>query len=470
MIAPEFNRIISCIIVLIAIGLTFAFMIDLENSFLSSISSSPAFAFRNASISSSAEPLQLEHQYQHPQITARSETNTNETSEVVVDDDESEASLLIPCTTLNGRSLFLNATQFWKRRGCLIGNMDSLRFFHLGKGGGGTIEFILKDYHVAFERNHPRPRFDLKLLRGPTTTLLINIRDPVDRFVSAFKWRALLFCGKDDTRVKYTKGNKRPPHIYPDKVCYGGDHQEEKQMLHQDFQYDPNLLAEALCEDSPDFETTAEKLKLIAHARYSLNDWLKFLVDPEMYSAIGPKGIRKVMALTTEPRVGNNHTSLLDWHTQQAILELYSYSDLNDEQIELILKHKPQLSENKKSAADKKTHSSTSSSVANIVDPHPLRKLGECCLARFFRDDYRLIKAMLPKHGFENFTEISPLQNVHPLLNSVCSWGSDEQRASCMADLESMIRRRAGFLDNSLGSCKNVVAEASHDSSNRNPN
>ncbi len=456
----------SCILVLTVIAITFEYMIDGENSSLSSISTPPAFAFRNASMSSSPEPLQLDHQHHHQQIMVQSEAEKNETS-TGEEENESEASLLIPCTTTKGRSLLLNATQFWKRRGCLIGNMESTRFFHLGKGGGGTIGSILHDYHVAYERNHPAPQFDSKLMRGPTTTLLINIRDPVDRFVSAFNWRALLFCGKDDARMKYTGGGKMPPHLHPDKVCFGGEHNAEKHMLHEEYQYDPNLLAEELCEDSPDFETAAEKINLIAHARSSLNDWLRFLVDPEVYSAIGPAGLQKVMALTTEPLVGNNHTSLLDWHTKQAVRELYSDSGLNDEQIGMILKHKTHLSATEKSNAEKKTHSSTSSSVAHIVNPPPLKKLGECCLARFFRDDYRLINAMLPERGLDNSTESSQLDGVHPLVNTVCNWGSDEQRASCIADLESMVRRRAGYLDNSLGSCKSVIAEPLSDDPNR---
>ncbi|KAL7467401.1 hypothetical protein ACHAXS_007640 [Conticribra weissflogii] len=372
---------------------------------------------------------------------------------------KNDGAVLIPCTSSKGESTMVNATKFWGKR-CKVGNRKSVRLFHVGKGGGGTVEFILEDYRVSYHRNHPWPKFDSSLLKGPTTTLLINIRDPVDRFVSAFNWRSLLLCGHNDTRKKFFKGEKKSkliPWLQPNEVCFG-DQDEEKQLLHEEFKYDPNLIAEALCEDSPGYKSASTKIKLIHHANLALTDWFDFLINPKNKSIITPEGVQTLMAITTEPRGDRNHTSLLDWHTQQAVLKLYSDSGLNDEQIGMILKHKPQLSEDKKLQAEKKTHSSTSSSVTNIFNPIPLGKLGECCLARFFRNDYRLIKSILPEGAADDIESVTRLEDVHPLVTTACNWGSGEQRMSCVADLESMIRRRALFLDNSRGSCQQVVA------------
>ncbi|KAL7466177.1 hypothetical protein ACHAXS_006467 [Conticribra weissflogii] len=374
--------------------------------------------------------------------------------------------ILIPCKTTNGSSMLLNATQFWKRKACKIGDAKSVQFFHVGKGGGGTIYYQLLDYHLIFERSHPSPNFDSKLFKGPTTTLMINIRDPVDRFVSAFNWRSLLYCRDDDTRRPYFKGksnSRYPPYLYPDKVCLGGN-KAEKTLLHEEFQSDPNPLAEALCEDSPNFEYASEKVKHIAHARLSLNDWLRFLIDPDIYPAISAKGLNKIMAITTESRVEHNNTSLLDWHTKQAILELYSDSGLDGDQIDVIMKHKPQVNAKSEKKSEIMTHSSISSSASKSTQP-PLGKLGECCLARYFRDDYRLMKSMITDDVMKHLTSILPLEDVHPLVKTACSWGNDEQRTSCMGDLASMIKRRASYLDYSRGSCEKVVGVAKNASS-----
>lgn len=108
-------------------------------------------------------------------------------------------------------------------------------FLHVGKAGGGTVKARLRHYwHVrAIRHCHPRPCPSLlpwrvedredgrwnassKAIEGrsssnnngsssaekwrrrqqtpPSSPLLLNVRDPVDRFVSAFNWRTKPFC------------------------------------------------------------------------------------------------------------------------------------------------------------------------------------------------------------------------------------------------------------------------------------
>mmetsp|Transcript_19708 Transcript_19708/g.40349 ORF Transcript_19708/g.40349 Transcript_19708/m.40349 type:complete len:454 (-) Transcript_19708:106-1467(-) len=448
MISRKYNLVASLAIAFAAIAITLPFMIHREISSLSNVSGSTVshllIAGSSSALTAESEQIDFMQHEQQAQYVIGSKND-----DVV----------LIPCTSGKGVPTLVNATQFWEK-GCKIGKRKSVRFFHIGKGGGGTVEFILGDYRVSFHRNHPGPNFDSKLLEGPTTTLLINIRDPVDRFVSAFNWRSLLHCGHRDKRKKFFIGKTKHvlhPSLQPNEVCFG-DQDEEKLLLHDEMKYDPNVLAEALCEDSPGYDSASTKVKLIHHANLALTDWFDFVINPKNQSIITPDGVQTLMAITTEPRVESNSESRLDWHTQQAVLKIYADNGLNNEQIGLILKHKPQLSEDKKSKAEKKTHSSTTSSVTNIVNPIPLRKLGECCLARYFRDDYRLIKTMLPEGEVDTIANVSRLEDVNPLVNSVCNWGSNELRMSCLADLESMLHRRALFLEESRGSCQKVVA------------
>ena len=368
----------------------------------------------------------------------------------------------------------MSATQFWERKGsqrCTLGTLDSVQFFHLGKGGGGSIYFLLKDHHLSFTRNHPLPKHTDQLVDGPSSTLLLNIRDPVDRFISAFNWRALLMCKVDDERVTYPPKNEGDKKINPignpNEACFDRDNYftMENRLIHDQLHDDLNNLAEALCDDSDGYESAVNDTKRIKHATTTLSDWLEFLIDPAAHSEIKPQGIQKLMAITSEKLQYNNSTeSLLDWHTEQAIHELFLGYGLTEDEIELLLKYKPQLSIQMQDRAEKVTHSSTKSvESSNNTGPPPLNKLGECCLARFLEKDYRLIRAMLPKAIMKReendaIAKVVPLENVHPLVGTACSWGSLEQRRLCNAGLESMLGRRAPFLDQAVGSCREMMS------------
>ena len=153
----------------------------------------------------------------------------------------------------------LTATSFWERR-CYLNMTESVRFYHLGKGGGGTIFFSLLDHGIIVRRDHPRPMYGIEqLLNGPASTLLINIRDPVDRFVSAFNWRSLLFCQRDgEDRKKFPSEvdhkNRRwhQPHLRPDDFCFDFDeslYRKEAKIIQRLYNDDINKLAESLCEE-----------------------------------------------------------------------------------------------------------------------------------------------------------------------------------------------------------------------------
>src|SRR5210317_365759 len=72
-----------------------------------------------------------------------------------------------------------------------------------------------------------------------------------------------------------------------------------------------------------------------------------------------------------------------------------------------------------------------------------LTPLGECCLARFLADDYRLIQTMLGHESDQVNAVVEPLVGAHPILRMACSWGSDEeQQQLCRQDLRSMLMRR----------------------------
>jgi hypothetical protein len=68
-------------------------------------------------------------------------------------------------------------------------------FIHIGKCGGSTITNILRNHNIKFDRVHvARPQYQ------SDKKYLISLRNPVERFVSAFYWRKRLVSTKQKDR------------------------------------------------------------------------------------------------------------------------------------------------------------------------------------------------------------------------------------------------------------------------------
>mmetsp|Transcript_11571 Transcript_11571/g.19776 ORF Transcript_11571/g.19776 Transcript_11571/m.19776 type:complete len:448 (-) Transcript_11571:52-1395(-) len=348
----------------------------------------------------------------------------------------------------------LTASEFWERH-CYLNMTESVRFYHLGKGGGGTILFSLVENGIVVRRDHPRPSTHgiEELLSGPVSTLLINIRDPLDRFVSAFNWRSLLFCQRDgEHRKKYPSEvddkdrGRYQPHLRPQEFCYEkSSFQKEATIIQRLYNDDINKLAESLCEESSNFEHAVEHTKFISHAKLSMEGWLRPLLLDTNTTSIKPQGLTKFMAITFEQQSGHN-SSLLE-HTHEAVQQLYFDHGVDEETLDILMSRKtlrpPRVSE-------MMTHSSNSTAKRKV-----LGAVGKCCLARFLEDDYRLIQSMLGDANASNV--LDPFEYVHPIIREACEWGFPIRRQLCRADLQSMLHRRAEFLDRSLGTCRDAV-------------
>ncbi len=343
----------------------------------------------------------------------------------------------------------LTASTFWERQ-CYLNMTESVRFYHLGKGGGGTIFFSLRENGVVVQRDHPRP----KLLNGLVSTLLINIRDPVDRFVSAFNWRSLLFCQRDgEHRKKYPsevdhKDRRRyQPHLHPGDFCFDESlYPKEAEIIQRLYNDDINKLAESICEESSNFAQTVEFTKFISHAKLSLAEWLRPLLLDMNTTSIKPQGLSKFMAITFEQQ--SQHNSSLLRHTLDAVHQLHFDHGVDEKIFDSIMRHKPIRT---KKVREMMKHSSNKTRKDKV-----LGAIGECCLARFLEDDYRLIQSMI---GDSNTIKaIGVLDYAHPIIREACEWGSSTRRQLCHADLQSMLHRRAKFLDRSLGACRDAVS------------
>ena len=80
--------------------------------------------------------------------------------------------------------------------------MDNLVFIHIGKCGGDTVRKELKSYNIKFSSIHIK-----KCKYKPNKNYIIVIRNPINRFISAFNWRYYLVCDskKQENRFKNEK-------------------------------------------------------------------------------------------------------------------------------------------------------------------------------------------------------------------------------------------------------------------------
>lgn len=150
-------------------------------------------------------------------------------------------------------------------------------FNHVGKAGGGSVRSTLFDsllLHSTFccsgnklvDVWHPYGYLEPKLAYP---YIVLNVRDPVDRFASAFDWRSLVYCHpwkyEKRKRVKEKPGaNER--HI----KCLASDASKEHQMLLR-YNWSKSVFAQNMLSTDPALRDTAmEDIKQLQHAKVGL--------------------------------------------------------------------------------------------------------------------------------------------------------------------------------------------------------
>lgn len=163
-------------------------------------------------------------------------------------------------------------------------DMKDALFLHIGKAGGGFVKERLKQWKLNITRCHPWPCSS----RDSTAGALVNIRDPVDRFVSAFYWRAMILCNPDgDQRQKLTPSAGAPPNTveqHPDRFCKDSNQRGEKNALFRLYKQNATMFAESLCSRNNRTSKEARRFlhEKLHHARHSIRAW-NSLAPPEKH-------------------------------------------------------------------------------------------------------------------------------------------------------------------------------------------
>lgn len=229
--------------------------------------------------------------------------------------------------------------------------MNETLFLHVGKSGGGTVKEVLRNSNVPYKRCHPRPCPDDVF---DATTVLVTVRDHVDRFVSAFDWKGLILC-KEENETRKVSSESAIQH--PESYCMTNA-PRQAEMIHEKYKSNANILAEALCESGERLEKARYDFGLIGHAKHLLSDWL----PQDTWRT------RNVFAIVQEPGFDlmEQTNAAIEWIvSQNGDTHVHS----SNQSIPTGLQH---------STTSNRVHSELSS-------------LGTCCVARHLASDYDLL-------------------------------------------------------------------------------
>jgi len=161
---------------------------------------------------------------------------------------------------------------------------QQILFNHVGKAGGGSVRSVMRESKLLDSNScckgnrlievwHPYG-FLMPAVNYPF--IVMNVRDPVDRFSSAFDWRSQLFC-RPYAMESRKRTKKKPSPGQRESRCWtappgktNADAITDKQML-KDYNFSKNALAEDLrSTDGALRKKAAESIQLIQHAKVSL--------------------------------------------------------------------------------------------------------------------------------------------------------------------------------------------------------
>ena len=231
-------------------------------------------------------------------------------------------------------------------------------FLHPGKSGGGTFkERSVQCWRTFMKTCHPLPckKFDSQ------SKIIVTIRDPIDRFVSAFYWRLLIVCDRKDKR-ELSRGATSDPERFCKRNLPG-----ELQVL-RNYKKDASILAESLCSPIEKVRARAEKgLRKIEHAKIDLQQWLNFSWHSE-----------DLFPIVTESGITN-----LESETDAALHWLHNREKFEREDD---FQRRSQYAEKRRVAGDL-VHTSTGRKKS-------LTPKAEQCLMKYFMKDYEILQEM----------------------------------------------------------------------------
>jgi len=268
----------------------------------------------------------------------------------------------------------------------------------------------------------------------------IIVRDPVDRFVSAFHERSLLLCRNDNSnnnkkggrgKDNRIKANYETAYQNPTEFCERTDHLGEWKILFEkyggekDNVFSINNLAESLCDDSSSGGEKSNKKKDIQHVKHIHHEMVDF-VPPDW--STNKLVYENLIPIVYEPGFGFDFDKMLD---DTIMYGLEKFKILSREEVMERRKYVDCVSSEDESSDNQLAtydHSSSKnsdfflSSTTNSYNKPPVPALSEkgmFCAVEYFKKDYEFLEVLLYKG---------------------CKSGD------CVAAIESILERRSELL------------------------
>lgn len=321
-------------------------------------------------------------------------------------------------------------------------------FLHIGKAAGGT--FMHRARHVwklQVEECHPDPchYYILQNNTDPLTannnnnttiinstmTAIVSIRDPVDRFVSAFYWKRKTICARHPNLCANAKTwqqqqnlhRHRPPSLSSSSLSLSDTNSSsldiieamQRYILFEKYQQNANMLAESLCRDDnyTAFVDAQVDVGMIAHMKNSIHDWLANDWDvmgensttasssSSMSRRRRRRSIHSIRPIVLEPNFDLEEqiddALLATIATQEAPLVVEDSCPHRRRPKEGGGAHQEKLLQYKRASRNggpRHVHSSLQNSNSAHLQQHVLSEKGTRCVAQFYRRDYEIIRQL----------------------------------------------------------------------------
>lgn len=269
-------------------------------------------------------------------------------------------------------------------------------FLHPGKSGGGTFDERVKGiWNIKISQCHPYP---CPSNNKRNKVRFITVRDPVDKFESAFNWRLIIFCNPN--------GDNREPasssFLSPETKCTKQNGKEIDILFHK-YQQNVNMLAESLCSKNEKKKQEAENdVGLIGH----MNHLVEWLGDGKDWERLVP------IVLEENYDFNEGIDQAVRWTQQHYQMEDPSVFSRREKVVAEKNNEEPPKSSEKKMHSSKKHYS-------KIKEGPALSNEGKRCLYHYFEKDYSLI---------------------NQLKNKACKYND------CKQAFQSILNRRSHFL------------------------
>ena len=273
-------------------------------------------------------------------------------------------------------------------------------------------------------------------------SIIISLRDPIERMTSAWYWRMLLQCRfdqKDETRT--IRNRNCSIFTNPEKCCRVKGDEERTPEYWNRYNGHAYNLAESFCSNDVTIQEQAYKdINLVPHVGHTIVDWLGLLNSNNNTIVYNNDAIQiiktKFFAVTSERGYDFNEQidGAIEWLLNITYNGDEEKASLHFNKAKQDAKNNQKEQEENNITIVNHSHSSKAVTFPWLKEVTPITTFGSCCLVRHYykyKNDYLLL--LNPK--FPNW---------------LCNKGKTKTKQLCYSAISSIIERKRSMLEYAL--------------------